>query len=105
MAKDLENLLAIDIGNTNLAIGFFQNGKLTEHWRLSTDHKRMQDEYGLQFLGVLDHAGIDTASISGLVISSVVPPLTDKVAQACTKYLGLSPLIVQSDLKLNVKIG
>ena len=104
MAKDKEYLLAIDIGNTNLAIGFFQNGKLKFHWRFSTDHKRMQDEYGLQFLGVLNHAGIEIKDISGIVFSSVVPPLTGKVVQACEKYLSHPPLIVHSDLKLNINI-
>ena len=105
MPNNKLNLLALDIGNTNLAIGFFQNRKLKDHWRLSTDHKRMQDEYGLQFLGLLDNSNMSTKDISGIVLSSVVPPLTEKVVQACEKYLGHSPMIIHSDLKLNIRIG
>ena len=98
------DLLAIDLGNTNLTIGLFQGSELTEHWRLSTDHKRMQDEYGLQFLGLLENKGISPTVFSGIVLSSVVPPLTERVVQACEEYLGKTPIIISSDLKLNVKI-
>jgi type III pantothenate kinase len=98
------DLLAIDLGNTNLTIGLFQGSELTEHWRLSTDHKRMQDEYGLQFLGLLENKGISPTVFSGIVLSSVVPPLTERVVQSCEEYLGKTPVIISSDLKLNVKI-
>jgi len=98
------DLLAIDIGNTNLTVGLFQGSELTEHWRLSTDHKRMQDEYGLQFLNLLENRGISPINFSGIVLSSVIPPLTERVVQACDVYLGKTPVIISSDLKLNVKI-
>ena len=104
MTGKKSDLLAIDLGNTNLTIGLFQGSELTEHWRLSTDHKRMQDEYGLQFLGLLDNRGVSSTNFSGIVLSSVVPPLTEKVVQACEVYLGKTPVIINSDLKLNVKI-
>ncbi|MCD6577588.1 MAG: type III pantothenate kinase [Anaerolineaceae bacterium] len=104
MIDNNSGLLAIDLGNTNLTIGLFRNSKLTEHWRLSTDHKRMQDEYGLQFLGLLNNKEITPTHFSGIILSSVVPPLTERVVQACEAYLGQSPIIVSSDLKLNVKI-
>jgi type III pantothenate kinase len=49
-------LLTIDIGNTNLTLGLYEGDKLGAHWRLATDHNRMPDEYGLQFLGLLQNA-------------------------------------------------
>ena len=104
MTGKKSDLLAIDLGNTNLTIGLFQGSELTEHWRLSTDPKRMQDEYGLQFLGLLDNRDVSPTDFSGVVLSSVVPPLTERVVQACEGYLGKTPVIVRSDLKLNVEI-
>ena len=50
-------LLTIDIGNTNLTLGLYEGEQLGAHWRLATDHNRMPDEYGLQFLGLLQNAG------------------------------------------------
>lgn len=105
MGNNKSNLLAIDLGNTNLAIGLFQNGELNHHWRLSTDHKRMQDEYGLQFLGLLNNNCISSDDFSGIVLSSVVPPLTERVVQACEIYLGHRPITIHADMNLNVKIA
>ena len=50
-------LLAIDVGNTNLTLGLYEGDQLGAHWRFATDHNRMPDEYGLQFLGLLQNAG------------------------------------------------
>ena len=60
-------LLAIDVGNTNLTLGLYEGEKLDPHWRLATDPARMPDEYGLQFLGLLEHAGCAAGDLTGSV--------------------------------------
>jgi type III pantothenate kinase len=80
-------LLTIDIGNTNLTLGLYNGAELGRHWRLATDHARMPDEYGLQFLGLLQNAGRTVADLTGIVLASVVPQLTGRVVQACQEYL------------------
>lgn len=97
-------LLVIDIGNTNLTIGLFEGKALGWHWRLATDHNRMPDEYGLQLLGLLQHAGYRVSELSGIAVSSVVPPLTGRVLQACREYLQKEPLVVDANLKTGIKI-
>jgi type III pantothenate kinase len=97
-------LLAIDIGNTNLTLGLYQGQTLGPRWRLATIHDRMPDEYGLQFLGLLNHAGYKPQALSGVCIASVVPPVTGKVVQACQEYLERSPLVVDAGVKTGVHI-
>ncbi len=97
-------LLVIDIGNTNLTIGLYEGATLGWHWRLATDHARMPDEYGLQFLGLLQHAGHTTQDLTGIAISSVVPPLTGRVVQACREYLKCEPLVVDAGVKTGIRI-
>jgi type III pantothenate kinase len=97
-------LLTIDIGNTNLTLGLYQDKTLGPHWRLATVHDRMPDEYGLQFLGLLNHAKCEPKDISGICLASVVPPVTSKVVQACQEYLGLDPLVVDAGVKTGVRI-
>ena len=87
-------LLTIDLGNTNLALGLFKDDKLSAHWRLATDHHRMPDEYGLQFHSLLETCGCLEEQLEGIVLSSVVPPLTERVQQACNDYMHLTPLDV-----------
>lgn len=97
-------LLTIDIGNTNLTIGLYKDQILAWHWRLATDHHRMTDEYGLQLLGLLSHAGYTPAALSGISLASVVPPLTGRVIQACREYLRCEPLVVDAGIKTGLRI-
>ena len=105
MASKKHTVLAIDIGNTNVALGLFSGETLAHHWRISTRHERMGDEFGIQFSQIFEHKGIKTNTIDGIVLSSVVPPLTESVAYACQNYLGQTPLVVSANIKLNVTIG
>lgn len=97
-------LLVIDIGNTNLTIGLYEDKSLAWHWRLATDHARMPDEYGLQLLGLLEHAGYNRDDLSGICLASVVPNLTGRVTQACQEYLKQSPLVVDAGVKTGIRI-
>ena len=97
-------LLTIDIGNTNLTLGLYEGDTLGAHWRLATDHNRMPDEYGLQFLGVLQNAGKTLNDITGVSLASVVPPLTGRVIQACREYLKQEPLVVDAGVKTGIKV-
>ena len=97
-------LLAIDVGNTNLTLGLYEGEKLDPHWRLATDSERMPDEYGLQFLGLLEHAGRTVKDLTGICLASVVPQLTQRVALACREYLKQEPLIVDTGIKTGIRI-
>jgi type III pantothenate kinase len=97
-------LLTIDIGNTNLTLGLYEGDKLNPHWRLATDHDRMPDEYGLQLLGLLQHAGKSINDLSGISLASVVPQLTQRVVQACREYLRQEPLVVDTGIKTGIRI-
>ena len=97
-------LLTIDVGNTNITLGLYRGKELGPRWRLATVHDRMPDEYGLQFLGLLSHAGFDPKDVSGICLASVVPPLTGKVVEACQRYLEKAPLIVDAGVKTGVRI-
>ncbi len=97
-------LLTIDLGNTNLTLGLYDGDTLGSRWRLATAHERMPDEYGLQFLGLLDHAGYVPGDLQGICLASVVPPLTGKIVEACKRYLGKEPLVVDTGVRTGVRI-
>lgn len=97
-------LLTIDIGNTNVTIGLYENKDLKAHWRLATDHNRMPDEYGLQLLGLLQNAAHQPTDLTGVALASVVPPLTGRVIQACREYLQQDPLVVDTGIKTGIRI-
>lgn len=98
-------LLAIDIGNTNITIGLYQKELLTAKWRMATAHERMPDEYGLQISGFLEHYGTTAGQLHGIFIASVVPPLTDKICEACRNFLGITPVVFHHSMKTGITIA
>lgn len=97
-------LLAVDIGNTNITFGVYRQEELVAAWRLGTVHERMADEYGLQFLGLLEHRGLAPDQIEGAALASVVPPLTATILEAIDRYLGQKPLVIGTGVKTGVRI-
>jgi type III pantothenate kinase len=97
-------LLAVDVGNTNITLGLYDGDTLGPRWRIATDHTSMPDEYGLQFIGMFAHAGIAVEKLTGICLASVVPPLTNKVVEACRNYLQKDPLIVDAGVKTGVRV-
>jgi type III pantothenate kinase len=66
----MPGLLAVDVGNTQTALGLYENGELTRHWRLATEPQRTGDELGLLLGGLLDLHSVD-----GICLASTVPAL------------------------------
>jgi type III pantothenate kinase len=97
-------LLTIDIGNTNITLGLYQGEEAGPRWRLATNHERMPDEYALQFLGLLSHAGFAPENLKGISLASVVPPLTGKIIEACRRYLLHDPFVVDAGVKTGVRV-
>ena len=87
-------LLAIDVGNTNIVFGVFDHTTLVRSWRLLTLRERTADEVGLMVVGLLGHERIDLALVDGVVMASVVPPLTPIMRGMVKRYFGRDPLIV-----------
>jgi type III pantothenate kinase len=97
-------LLVIDVGNTQTVLGVYEDEKLLAHWRLETAHQQTVDEYGILARNLLQLAGMDSAKIGGVIISSVVPPLDRTVEEMCNRYFKLEPLFVQPGIKTGIKI-
>ena len=97
-------LLAIDVGNTNITLGLYDGDDLGPRWRLATDHDRMPDEYGITLVSLLQHAGFSAKDVHAIAMASVVPPLNGTFEQACEKYLGQKPLVVDTGVKTGVRV-
>ena len=97
-------LLTIDIGNTHTVIGIFQNERLVADWRMTSIATRTADENWLTVKAFCADAGIKTADIMGVGISSVVPDITDIFEAFSRKYFQVEPVTVSADLPLGMKI-
>lgn len=97
-------LLAIDIGNTNVVAGVFEGPTLLSHWRLATDPKKTADEYGVLCLSLMARTGRVPEHITGAIISSVVPALTETFESMVETSFGCTPITVSSDLETGLTL-
>ncbi len=87
-------LLAIDVGNTNIVLGVFDGLTLVRSWRLQTLRERTSDELGLLVDGLFNQASIPCDRVKGVIIASVVPPLTGTMVAMVKRYFRVSALVV-----------
>ena len=97
-------LLAIDVGNTNIVIGVFNGDRLVESWRLSTDRTKTADEYRLLISQLFYQSEIETAKISGIIISCVVPRILRRLQEMSEREFHLKPMILDSSLEIDMPI-
>jgi type III pantothenate kinase len=97
-------LLAIDVGNTNVTVGVFEDDRLCSTWRFSPDVSRSADEYGILVTTLLEHGGIDPSAIKDAVIGSVVHGLEATIEEACRRYFKTLPLVVGTGVKTGLRI-
>lgn len=98
-------LLAIDIGNTNIVIGLFDNDHLRDHIRLATRPHMTADEAGLLMSQFLGNMGVSNENIDHVIICSVVPWATPMLTDVAQRYFGCIPTIVSHELKLPIEIN
>ncbi len=97
-------LLAIDIGNTNVVLGVFDGERLVENWRVGTNTQITPDEYAMIFKDLFGFARLEFRQITGVIISTVVPPLLPVMTEMSAKYFHLTPLVVTHEIKAGITL-
>lgn len=98
-------IIAVDIGNTNIKIGLFnESGKLTNSFKMSTDIKRTSDEYVALLLQLLSHNKIKPSFVTGAIVSTVIPQLDYTFTNVIQYVFGVKPLIVGVGVKTGIAI-
>ena len=97
-------LLVIDVGNTHIVFGVFEEGKLLYDWRIATAKDRTSDEYGLLFEQIFKYHGLCPRDVEDVIISSVVPTLMHTLSAMSIKYFGREPIVVGPGVKTGMNI-
>ena len=97
-------LLAIDIGNTHVALGLFNGSQLVHHWRLGTNTHYTSDEVAALVRSLFELSDVDRSEVRRAIISCVVPPLLPIFERTCTKLIQSPPLVVGSGIRSGMSI-
>jgi type III pantothenate kinase len=97
-------ILVFDIGNTEIALGLFEEAELLDHWRVATYPERTVDEFGLLVRALIRESGFDADEVRAAVIGSVVPQITAVAADMAERHLGARILIIDATTPLPIRL-
>ena len=99
-------LLAIDVGNSNIVLGVFdEGGKLLFISRLVTDPNKTEAQYAIDFRDILRLYGAEEKKITASILSSVSPPMTTLISRAVALLFGKKPMVVGPGIKTGLHIA
>ena len=100
-------LLAVDIGNTNIVLGFLDGDRKEQMrgtYRITTKANHTSDEYGLMITEFLAMSGYSPSDVQDVIIVSVVPKVMHSFRASIVKFLGIDPMIVGPGIKTGINI-
>ncbi|MGI6153154.1 MAG: type III pantothenate kinase [Christensenellaceae bacterium] len=97
-------ILAMDVGNTNIKCGLFEQGKLLHSFRISTDVDMTSDEYGVSMISFFDYLKITTDMVTGVIVSSVIPSINYTLEHMSREYFDVRPMFVGPGIKTGINI-
>ncbi|WP_428152653.1 type III pantothenate kinase [Brevundimonas sp.] len=97
-------LLAIEQGNTNTLFAVHDGDSWIAQWRTATEASRTADEYAVWLTQLLAMRKIDLASLTGCIISSVVPQSIFNLRNLARRYLSVEPLVIGDNVELGIPV-
>ncbi len=96
-------ILVVNIGNSNIRFGLFNSDDEIESWTINTKPYRTEDECYAKFKGIYRAFGFKKENLEGIVVASVVPPMTMPVLNSLKRIFKIEPVLVGRDTPANVK--
>ncbi len=97
-------ILVVDVGNTNITCGVYEEKELKATFRINTKTPRTSDEYGAVFNQLFMMKGLKLSDVVGSIIASVVPDVMHSLVGGIVRYTGTTPLIVGPGVKTGIKV-
>ena len=97
-------ILAIDVGNTNIVLGAYDNARLVRTWRMVTVADRTEDELAVTIDALLAQEDLALDEVDALVLGSVVPPLTLAFSRLAERYLEHPAFVIGPGIKTGVRL-
>jgi type III pantothenate kinase len=96
--------LVIDVGNTHTVLGIYNGNKLLQHWRISTDLDKTEDEYGMLLKNLLDNSKLSFSNINAVALSCVIPPVTWILKKMSKDYFKVNAIVVGPGVKTGIDL-
>jgi type III pantothenate kinase len=104
LGKKERNLIALDIGNSDIKTGIWDGKEWIKQWRRETYPALRESEYFSIFKQMLDEVSVDPAKIGCAAVASVVPQVSESVSKALNNLLGIEPLLISTTANLGIDV-
>ena len=99
-------LCTVDIGNTNICVGMMDDDRtLTFTGRMRSNRDKTEEEFLIELKNLLNVYNVSVSTVTGAIISSVVPSLTDVVRSGIHRMMGVQPLVVGHGIRTGIRIN
>jgi type III pantothenate kinase len=100
---NINYVLVIDIGNTHIVMGIYEECELIQSWRFQADSQKTADEYYSLFISLKESISQNIAQFNNCILASVVPELTRIFSHMISKYLQCRLVIISAETPLGLK--
>jgi type III pantothenate kinase len=97
-------VLVVDVGNTNITFGVYDNKKLMTTFRFMSKTERTSDEYGVLITELLNKNKVEVSYIEGAIIASVVPNIMHSLMGGIKRYVTEKLITVGAGIKTGIKV-
>jgi len=103
-------LLALDVGNSNTVFCLFapatgaEPARMVADWRITTPLRQTADELGVLFQALFSMRGLKPDIVTGIAVSSVVPPLDAAIRSLCETFFRIRPLFIEPGVKTGLPV-
>lgn len=97
--------IGIDIGNTNVTLGFKEGEEWKGMWRMPLVMEEPFTFYRNRWIAELLESSYKIEHISSISISSVVPALTDEISNVAKDVFGIAPFIIHTRVSDKIKVN
>lgn len=95
-------ILGIDVGNTNITFGVFNNDEIVTSFRITTNNYLTSDELGVRIKNILLSKGYVKEDIEDVIVASVVPSIMVSLLPGIRDYLDKEPIVITNDLDFGI---
>jgi type III pantothenate kinase len=98
-------LLAVDIGNSDITLGLWKDQEWKFVWRIATRPDLPELYYGIKIRDYFFESGTEVNQVRIVVVSSVVPGLTDKIKNVVRTLFEKEPILLGPKMYDQLPLG
>jgi type III pantothenate kinase len=97
-------LLAVDVGNTQTALGLYDGEELVESWRVATEAERTGDEIAALVVRLLELRDLGFGDVTDVALCSAVPLLVRAYQEVAERYAEAPLMVLGPGVKTGIPI-